>query len=378
MAENKKMVDVAKVLKDNGNTTVEESTNHIVLATSAVSIDTAIGDNLYGINHRQTPGAVPINKDGYGLTFFTRPALNMQTENIRAHRQFLPLLSTEKSSLQRVIRCLLDPRLQRSGLPCDFVDPDMAFIPVLSNNLLSISGWPDVEVDTFTSQPGAYKEAWFMVDSVAQNLSTYDITANFRNIEGDPITALIFYWIHYASLVYQGRLVPYPEYIIENEIDYLTRIYRLVLDKNKRFVQKIGCTGIAAPLSAPFGASLNYEAGTPLNLSNNQLSIPFRCAGAIYQDDIVIYTFNRTQAEFNSEMRDELFKAVPGKRGINGQVEYTYSHPRYKQIPIEALDLFNNRGYPRIDPETYELQWWVPGDLYKERLAIYTEQSKKP
>ena len=378
MAEIDKKLDVAATIKTAGASTVSDVVNRTTLAAGAISLDTAIGDNFYGINHRQTPGAVPINKDSHGLTFFTRPEFNLSTVNIRAIRQLIPLLTSDEASVQRVIRCLLDPRLQREGTPCQFVDANLPFISVLTNNLLSMSGWPDVEVDTFTSSPGIYKEAWFIVDSLAQNLSTYDITATFRNIDGDPITLLFFIWAHYSSLVYQGLMIPYPEKIIRNEIDYLTRIYRLVLDKNKRYVQKIGATGISAPMNSPMGASFNFDASTPLNQSNNQISINFRCAGALYQDDILVWAFNQTVAKYNSYMADKNFstKRVSQATATLPAV-YQTTHTTYKQIPYEALDLFNNRGYPRIEPETYELQWWVPPDLYKERYGIYLEQAGK-
>lgn len=365
-----KNFDASKVLKDYGGGTESESVSKVTLTSTAYSLDTVMGDNFYGINHRQEPSAIPINRDGHGLTFFTRPNFNLSAANARGSRLLQPLLSTDRNSIQRIIRSYLDPRLAREGVPCDLVDPNMPFIPVLTNNLLGISGWPDVEVDTFTSQPGVYKEAWFMVDSLAQNLSTYDITANFRNIEGDPITYMFFVWAHYASLVYQGQLIPYPEYIIENEIDYLTRIYRLVLDRDKRFVQKIGATGIAAPLSSPIGAAMNYDASTPLNRSNDQISITFRCAGALYQDTMLVWAFNQVCADFNSDMASKNFSAK-----LNEKKEWIFTHRTYKQVPIEALGVFNNRGYPRIMPENNELTWWVTPELYKQRYAIYAQSA---
>lgn len=38
-------------------------------STPLGSIDKAVGNNLFGINHRQMPSLVPINKDSFGLTF---------------------------------------------------------------------------------------------------------------------------------------------------------------------------------------------------------------------------------------------------------------------------------------------------------------------
>ena len=34
------------------------------------------------------------------------------------------------------------------------------------------------------------------------------------------------------------------------------------------------------------------------------------------------------------------------------------------KVPATLLTLFNNRGYPRINYNTYELEWWVSKDLY--------------
>ena len=58
-------------------------------------ISTAISNNLFGINHRQTPSPVPLNRDHYGLAFFTRPQLNLQDENIRNFPLLLPFLTKD-------------------------------------------------------------------------------------------------------------------------------------------------------------------------------------------------------------------------------------------------------------------------------------------
>lgn len=343
---------VATVLSTNQLGTASDAINNVLKTTQIGPTNTAIGDSFFGINHRQTPPAIQSNKDFFGLTFFTRPRLNFTSENIRSIRLLTPLLTTESSSIQRIIRCLLDPMLAKRdlGITSPFVDAQQAFIPVLTNNLLSMSGWPDVIAPTFTSQPGIYQEAFSFVDGVTSNYTTYDITANFRNIPGDPITLLFLMWVHYAALVYEGRLVPYPDMLIQNEIDYNTRIYRLVLDSSKTRVTKIAACGAAYPMSSPIGAAFNFENDKPINSSNDQISIPFRCMGAIYQDDILIDEFNRTTIEFNSTLKDGTREGM------------------YTKIPINALSIFNNSGYPRINPDTYELEWWIENELFQSRL----------
>ena len=74
------------------------SLDDLFASTGVGSLDKAIGNNLYGINHRQTATPVPSNKDTYGLTFFVRPQLNLQTDNIRNVRQFYPLLTENETS----------------------------------------------------------------------------------------------------------------------------------------------------------------------------------------------------------------------------------------------------------------------------------------
>ena len=335
---------------------IPEAINKVFETTAAGAVDTAIGDNYFGINHRQTPGAVPINKDNYGLTFFTRPRMNLTSANLAAVRQLGPLLSTEPASIQRIIRLTLDHQLiNKESLRSPLVDPQQAFIPILSNTLLSMNGWPDLKADTFTSQDGVYKEAWSMVDGVAQDYSTYDITASFRNTPGNPITLLLFSWIHYMSLVYQGIMVPYFEHIVEQEMDYNTRIYRLVLDQSKRFVTGIAACGAALPISAPIGSMFNFNSAKPYNDEYDQISVQFRCMGAQYQDDMLVYEFNRTTVLFNDTMGDR------------------YRDSMYKQVEFEFLSVFNYRGYPRINPDTYELEWWVPKEVYNERLGLMNQ-----
>jgi hypothetical protein len=373
MATDPYSIDVSKTYYDTTGKKLSDSLDTLWRQTKVGSIRSAIGDNVYGINHRQTPGSIGINRDYFGLTFFTRPRLNLSTENLRAIRQFSPMLSNVANSWPRVVRCLLDPTLATpfqplvSPISSDYVDPHQAFIPLLTNTLVSNTGWPDIEALTFTAHEGIYKESYSFIDSSVSLYGTYDITANFRNIPGDPILLLFLTWLQYASLVYLGDIIPYPDALIANEIDYNTRIYRLVLDPSKRFVTKIAATGASFPLNVPYGAAINHDGDHPVNMANAQISIQFRSNGVMYSDPILIDEFNRTSAMFNDAMSDKYFTT---SRDASGNIVTTNSI--YKQIPIAALDLFNNRGYPRINPYTYELEWWVDTQEYNYRLPQIT------
>lgn len=343
---------------NDGSPQTDVSLGDLTQMGSTGNVSNAITNNIYGFNHRQMPNPIPINKDHYGLTFFTRPQLNFNSSNIRNVRTLLPLITEQEMSYQRVIRCTLDPRLiagwgssSNEGLKCPLMDNKQAFIPLLTNHLVSISGWQDIIVPTFSAREGAYKEGYSMVDGTALNYTTYDIVANFRNSRGDPITNLFYYWSHYSTHVFEGRIIPYPDFIVSNSIDYNTRIYRLVLDSNKRFVQKIAATGASFPVAVPIGSSFDYSNDKPYNDSNSEISIPFRSMGAIYNDDILIFAFNKTVSIFNPDMRED---------ARNGNMVL---------VPREYLELFNNRGYPYIDPDTYELQWWVDRSTFDSRMS---------
>lgn len=338
-------------------------------STPVGSIDKAIGNNLYGINHRQTHGAVPSNKDVYGLTFFVRPQLNLQPDNIRNVRIMAPLLTIDPLTVQSFVKCTLDPRLIHGykfqgasipGIKCPMVDNENAFISILTNNLNTISGWPDVVAPTFTSKPGLYNENFAMVDGITRNYEAFDLDASFRNTKGDPILYMFYIWLHYSSFVFEGKLVPYLDFITENEIDYNTRIYRLVLDKNKEKVTKIAATGAAFPISIPTGSFFDYTTEKPYNDQNKDITVRFKCMGVDYQDDILIKEFNDTVVIFNPAMSDDLRPSV------------------MIRVDKALLPIFNNRGYPRINPISMELEWWVPKDLYNNRTQTFLSANLAP
>ena len=331
-------------------------------------------DAFRGINHRGVGNPVPYNTDNHGLTFFTRPRLNLSYDNVSMDRVLTPLLTSEPYTYQRAIRLLLDPVIAGSDfvrsaratsdsrrleagefdtgrsipLACPLIDTKSPFIALLTNNLISLNGWPDMNVATYTSKEGPMKETWSMVDDVAVYYQSFDLQASFRNIAGDPITLLFQTWLRYMSNVYVGTMLPYPDSMFENEIDYQTRIYRLVLDPSRQYVQKIAACGAAFPTAAPLGAAFNFAEDQPFVSDNaQQLSIPFRATGAIYNDPILIKEFNELVIFYNPNMRVE-------NRAM-----------RMKLLTREELLAFNYYGYPRIDPFTFRLEWYVPIEEYR-------------
>lgn len=321
-------------------------------------LSSVIRNNFYGINHRGTGSPIPLNNEQYGLTFFTRPRLNLSYDNVQIDRLMYPLLSEDARSLWRAFRVYLDPITAGGGfegneppLESLLVDNQMAFIPLLTNNLISLQGWPDVALDTYTSKEGVARESWTMADGPSKVRSVFQLQASFRNVIGDPILHMFHMWITYMSNVYQGHMVPWPDEVIANSIDYQTRIYRLILDPSRRYVRKIANTIASFPVSCPLGTFADYTNETPFNRENDQISITFQCVGAEYMDPISIIEFNDTVRIFNRDLIDS--KIIES---------------RYVKVPANMLGPANSKGYPLIDPVTYELNWYLKKEDYEAIL----------
>ena len=331
----------------NGDATLQR----VLRSLGRGSVKSAYTEMLFGPNHRGAGNAVPMNNEQYGLTFFTRPNLNLSYDNIKFVRTLTPLLADNPQSIQRAIRAYLDPEGSRRDYKCDLVDPYNAFMPLLENNLVSISGWPDIVVDKYTSKEGMYKEQYSHVDGFPNIYNAYSLSANFRNIVRDPITYLFYVWTQYSILVHEGTLDPRPSSILENEIDYNTRIYRLTLDPSRRFVLRMNACGASFPVSNPVGSIFNISSDEKYtNRDIDQVAIEFQALGACPYDPILIQEFNDVVEIFNPNM-------------MNGRRQNVY-----KKIPSIYLPMFNYKGYPHINYQTSELEWWISTELYEGTL----------
>ena len=334
--------------------TINASLRDVFRTTAVGDFDTSVASSLYGINHRMAPLPVPMNRDSHGLVLFSRPQLNLTDQNLRAVRQMNDLLTTEPVSIQMMVRKLLDPRL--SNLKSPLVDDRCAFIPILTNHITNLTGFPDPYVNSYISKPGNYKESFGVVDDVISVYSSYDLNVTFRNMVGNPIEKIFHYWLIYASKVFEGMMLPYPDYLGSRIIDYNTRVWRLVLDRTKTYVTHIACCGAAYPKSTPLGAKSDYSIDEPIVMSNKSFSIPLQAFSAFYNDPILVHEFNKLVGIFNPDMQVDR-----NDQPIGDVVK----------IPSYELDWLNSKGYPRIDPETMELQWWLDTNVYnseKENL----------
>lgn len=360
------------------------SIDQILSSLPVGSLSRAMGNSLRGINSRQTGHAVPRATDQKGFCFFTRPQLNLTRMNVSNYRPFYNLLTENKLSYQMYTRLMLDPRLAAvGGLSCPFVDNNSSFIPVLTNNIVSLSGWPDLVVPTHTSASGLYGEEHSFVDGVVNHYESYDLDVTFRNFKGNPLIYFFYTWIKYQSLVFEGILNPYQDMITENEIDYNTRIYRIVLDQQKRYVTYIGATGASFPLNVPTGNLFDFNNENPYNTANSEISIRFRSLGFLVFEDLVKLLFNQSVAIHNSGMRKVLQHDLDNGssdavRRENPTVVYRVPGSGYVKVPhllSLSIDTSGVNGnyyslgyncYPYINLSTNELEWWCDESKFKD------------
>lgn len=341
---------LGEIAKTGGFDDVNELMSRLSREQSYGTRDSIFADILSGFNRRAQGVSAPANSDQHGLTFFTRPNLNLSYDNIAMVRSLTPLMSRDPKTLQRVVRATLDRDGSVNSFPSPgLVDNRQAFIPMLTNLIVSCSGWPDISTHAYSSSEGMAKEVWIMNDTITDIFSQFEVTCTFQNVMGDPITLLFFVWLHYMGAVYIGKMVPYPQSIIENEIDYMTRIYRFVMDPTGTYIQAVASTGASMPTGIPMGSKFNFSRDQPYNEDLKEITVPFTSVGAIYNDPITLHEFNKTGELFYPEL------ATASKSRKDGPLVYVEPDDRM---------LFNYTGFPRVNLKTNELEWYVDSAVY--------------
>lgn len=348
--------------------------------TSLGSIRDAGSNAHYGINRTFGLRPIPRNNESQGLCFFTRPQLNLQTNNLINHRQFYPYLtpgSDAETTPQRYARCVLDPRLGYNLEGMDYLrsrllDNSIGFIPILTNSLKSLSGWSQLQAKEWTSKPGLYGEEYAIVDGSLADYKKGNLTATFINTRGNTIVHIFYLWLWYMSLIFEGGIVKYHDFYSENTIDYNTRIYKLTYDSNRRVVPMIAATGVAWPMGIDIHEFFDHDSSKRHNEAIDELTVPFSYLGTIYNDDLLYYEFNQVSVIHN---RSLLKPKKEVKRTVNGITFYEVSRGERELIKIPPVlsRFMENRGVPYIDYRTYELEWWVTAAYFDAVVQRYVE-----
>lgn len=328
---------------------------------------------MYGLNHRQIgPAGLPIVRDGVGYTFFTKPIMNLAKDNVSASRTLAYLGSSDPDSIGCAIKCMLSPLPDAKGgargIPYDnrksnvrsnIVDDRQAFIPLLSRCLVSLTGFPDKTLDTYTTDEGLAKSSIAMADDIPDIYGTFNLTATFSNVEGDILTSLFNAWYEYMGRVSHGALLPYTEMMMDFEKDYECRVYRIITSADGEYLTKIAAPAAMFPTAVDIGGVFNVSLEKAYIDSNEEISIPFMAQQMHYNDPILIREFNTIVSVFNSSMHDDLREK--------------------EMVRVQGIekDICNYYLYMHINEDTKRITWWTPKEVYNILLGKEAKEEKE-
>ena len=333
---------------------VINSNAHIAFkAMNQDNTDTSLGDAMYGFNTDYGKRYIHPSRTNQGLCFFVRPQLNLSELNIRYSRLLYGNVGSDDFGMATYIKHTLDPRLAATS-DLNVINNKQAFIPLLTNTLLSMSGFPDIELPSDSSTPGLLNEVYTIPDGATDIYGPVELSAAFMNTTGEPVLNMFHTWVTAITLMRQGVIRPYADFISEHERCFDTRIFRFTLDQTGRFVRRIAVTGPGFVDNVGIGGGFDYDVNTHYVAGQERQTFRFKMAGIEYRDPILVHEFNEIGRIFNPMLQD-------GTRQKNMQV-----------IPHALRHITNHMGYPQIDEKTMELQYWVENDIVETVLSKYS------
>lgn len=329
-------------------------------------VNKSISQTLGGMRTGHRRLLTPSDRANQGYVFMTRPQINLTTRNISGFRPLFPLMNTDVHSLAAWIRGTLDPRwalvgdagmdISENELTYEGktfssqVDIKSPFINVISNAVITVNGFPDIDAPTFTGEPNRIGASHMMTDGVDNLNMPLDITLTCRDMIGDPIYNLFRTLNAYQQQVYQGVVQRYPDFIMEDCIDYNVRLYRIKLSPDGEHIHSIASTYPGFVQGVAAGHKYDYSLNDPYE-EDNIVSLRFMFSGAVYEDPVLLDDFNMTVMYANSEMKND-------KKGMT-------------RVPRQYLEYFSyERVYPFIDIDKYVLQWWATNETYARVMAL--------
>lgn len=302
---------------------------------------------LYAINRHENNDNRQGPNDHVGYTFFVRPMMNFSRSNLRNDRLLYQYLTQKNDTVETYVRMMFDRLLaSKESIVHPFADNLQFYIPVLSNNLMSLSGFPDVSVDSYVSPSGSRKQQYNLLDGTDEINESLDINVVFKNTYEDAVVKLLTPWVRYIVKVKEGVLNPYTGFIGRRLVDYHSRVFRLIMTEDKKYVKRIAATGPIYPDVNEIGKYFNVSESRIYNDEIKTHNIRFKCMGVEYDDPILLKEFNMTAGAFNPMIRKINNGATPDSVGL-------------VKLSAQGEASIKNRGYCRINLATKELEWYM-------------------
>lgn len=358
-------------------------------------IQAATFNSMSGLNSRNASTVNVGTSDTNGLVFVGRPDCHLSPRNLAQHRTLANLLSSADISIPRAIRALLDRRgcyekRQIMGTDdyttaeCALIDDRQTFIPILTNQCVSLSGFADTAIEAQASEAGLYGEQHVIAEGFSDDYSYFRLSAVYDEVEGKIISSLIYYWMLYIALLRNGTIYRHSENALNDRLDYTSRIVHVALTADKKKVTGIYTATVAFPLAVNDGVQANYQRDTNLPTESNKVSVSWGALWPSKYDPIQRLEFNRLVSESMKRMYVDESTVAPLDSSPRDDLMYLTEHGQLEAKSMrllrtpEELDRMNYRAFPRISMDM-SMEWWVTNEEYaliNERITDFDDLSQ--
>lgn len=149
------------------------------------------------------------------------------------------------------------------------------FVPFLTNLCTSITGGPDLIIDTYETEGDLQGNKLTYAAGSDEFGIAGEITLNFRDLYGSPIMHYYTLALMYMHGVTKGIINPEERFIIERIIDYTSSIYVFMLgldgESILRYAKFTGCF----PKSVPYGNILHNRNPDIESLADVQITYQY-------------------------------------------------------------------------------------------------------
>lgn len=289
-----------------------------------------------------------------GYTFITRPRLSLTATNLQADRYLHLYNTTNPKTIQFAIRCLLDTvfskidsaptALAKKLFECPYFDPYNPFIPILTNTVQDISGFPSQEIATFTTEGGFFSEDQRFAMGSDRNNKSFDLNLSFTDVEGGLVMALFKVWLTYIDLVTTGEVLAYTDDIIHRRFNYTVSIYRFLVDPTNRYIVNASkCTG-CFPVNRPTGALYDVSRAERYVEAAKNFTIQFACNKFEENDPIILLEFNTLMNRYCPGIS---LQSKQDKKVVQKYVDVPYELD-YNYVGLPYITIANG-SRPRLD-----------------------------
>mgnify|MGYP001214329310 FL=1 len=308
-----------------------------------------------------------VNRMYRGMTFITRPKLNLSTRSLKQDDTMQMLNNADPYGFQMAIRSWLDTKFAKDNdyitRNCPFFNKFSAFNIPLMNSLTAISGWPDTVIESYTTRGGYFSEDMSFAVGSTDGRQTTNLTLSCRDFQGGFVMAMLFYYLRSLYLQSSGLSTVYTEDIDAYRLNYTFSIYRFLLDPYRKSIpywaKATGCWFSGLPTGDLFNFSIDDE----YIPTSREFSFPVVANRVEYMNPQILTDFVTVASRYGgSYLKDR----SEGKALPDGYVEVPYSASQ------------NFVGMPTIDLRAgaNDFVWVAPYSETQSTLAGAVQQAE--